>query len=63
MEPDADRDAVRTISRRYLVGPTVYLISFGLAFVNLWASLAVHGFLMAFYILPVRKSTARQPAM
>jgi len=53
---DADRKAVRTISRRYLVGPLAYGVSFFLAFVNAWASLAVHGVLAAFYILPVQKS-------
>ena len=63
LEPDADRRAVRTISRRYLIGPTAYAVSFVLAFVNVWASLAVHGFLVAFYVMPVRKSTERQPAI
>jgi hypothetical protein len=38
-------------------------ISFGLAFINPWASLAVHGFLIAFFLLPVRKPTSRRPAM
>jgi hypothetical protein len=54
---------VRTIGKRYLIGPIAYGISFGLAFIDAWASLAVHGFLMAFYVLPVRKPTARRPAM
>lgn len=61
--PDADREAVRTISQRYLIGPIAYGVSFALAFVNTWASLAVHGFLVTFYILPVRKPTARRPAI
>jgi uncharacterized membrane protein len=63
LEPDADQDAVRTISRRYLIGPAAYLVSFALAFVNVWASLAIHGVLMAFYILPVRKPTSGQTAI
>lgn len=63
LEPDADRSAVRTISRRYLIGPTAYMVSFVLAFVNVWASLAVHGALMAFYIMPIRTPTAHRPAM
>jgi hypothetical protein len=45
--------SVRTISRRYLIGPTAYFLSFLLAFVNPWASLAVHGVLIVFYLLPV----------
>jgi uncharacterized membrane protein len=52
---DADRDAVRTISRRYLAGPLSYGVSFGLAFVNVWASLGVHALLAAFYLLPEHK--------
>ena len=55
---DADPVAVRTISRRYLVGPAAYGVSLALAFVNVWASLAVHGVLAAFYLLPERRSGA-----
>jgi TMEM175 potassium channel family protein len=63
LDEAADLEAVRTISRRYLIGPTAYAVSFALAFVNAWASLAVHGFLAAFYVLPVRRPTARRPAI
>ena len=49
---DADPAAVRTISRRYALGPVSYGVSFALAFLNVWASLAVHGVLAAFYLLP-----------
>jgi uncharacterized membrane protein len=63
LDPNADRETVRTISRRYLIGPVAYGVSFVLAFFNVWASLAVHGFLIAFYVLPVRKPTARRPSM
>ncbi len=49
---DVDREAVRTISRRYLAGPLSYGVSFGLAFVNVWASLSVHGLLALLYLLP-----------
>ncbi len=54
---DADPVAVRTINRRYLVGPLAYGVSLALAFVNVWASLAVHGVLAAFYLLPERRSS------
>jgi hypothetical protein len=50
-------------ARRYLIGPTAYTVSFVLAFINVWASLAVHGVLVAFYVLPVRRPTACQPSM
>ena len=63
LDQNADRVAVRNISRRYMMGPIAYAISFGLAFINTWASLAVHGLLAAFFILPVRKPTAHRPAM
>jgi uncharacterized membrane protein len=63
LDSNADREAVETISRRYLVGPLAYGISLLLAFVNPWASLAMHGLLVAFYILPVRKPTARRSAI
>jgi TMEM175 potassium channel family protein len=63
LHENADREAVRNISRRYMMGPIAYAISFGLAFINAWASLAVHGVLAAFFVLPVRKSAPRRPAM
>ena len=63
LDEKADREAVRTIGKRYLIGPAAYAVSFALAFVNAWASLAVHLFLMGYFILPVRKPTARGTAM
>jgi uncharacterized membrane protein len=63
LDTNADTEAVRTISRRYLVGPLAYGLSFVLAFFNAWASLAVHGLLAAVYILPLRKPTSRRPAI
>jgi uncharacterized membrane protein len=58
LDPKADREAVRTIGNRYAMGPVAYGISFGLAFVNVWASLAVHGVLAVFYLLPERNPRA-----
>jgi len=52
LDPAADREAVKTISRRYLIGPTAYGVAFGLAFVNVWASLAVHGILTGLFLVP-----------
>jgi uncharacterized membrane protein len=52
LDPAADREAVNTISRRYLIGPTAYAAAFGLAFVNVWASLAVHGILAGLFLVP-----------
>jgi uncharacterized membrane protein len=52
LDPAADREAVDTISRRYLIGPAAYAVAFGLAFVNVWASLAVHGILAGLFVVP-----------
>jgi uncharacterized membrane protein len=52
--PNADREAMRVISRRYALGPFAYLLSFGLAFVNVWASLGVHIALAILFLLPER---------
>jgi uncharacterized membrane protein len=61
LDPHADQVAVRTISHRFRVGPVAYGVSFALAFVNVWASLAVHGLLAAFYVLPVHKPAVSAP--
>lgn len=54
LDSRADPVGVRTISRRYALGPVSYAVSFALAFVNVWASLAVHGALALLYLLPER---------
>lgn len=54
LEPDADMRAVRTISRRYLMGPPAYGATLLLAFFAPWASLALHGLLALLYLLPER---------
>ena len=56
LDPDADMEGVRTISRRYLAGPISYGVAFALAFVNAWASIAVHAVLAGLYVLPERKA-------
>ena len=48
----ADLQAVRTISRGYAFGPFLYLLSFGLAFVSVPASLGVAIALSVFFALP-----------
>jgi uncharacterized membrane protein len=59
LDPQADPEAVKTISKRYLLGPISYGVSFALAFVNVWASLSVHGILAILYLLPERKTPAK----
>ena len=55
LAPDADRVAVRTISRRYAVGPFAYFATLLLAIVSPWASLTLHGLLAILYLLPERR--------
>jgi uncharacterized membrane protein len=51
---DADPRAVAAISRQYLFGPLLYLVAFGLAWVNTLASLIVNFALALFFALPAR---------
>jgi len=51
---NADRVAVDTISRRYLLGPAMYGLSALLALIDAWPSLAIHGLLMLFYAFSER---------
>jgi uncharacterized membrane protein len=52
LDAHADPQMVRMLSRRYLVGPALYLVAFGLAFLNGVVSLAFCGFLALLYLLP-----------
>ena len=62
LQPNADRKAMRVISRRYALGPFAYAFSFALAFVNVWASLATHGVLAIVFLLPERHVTPGKTA-
>jgi uncharacterized membrane protein len=54
---DADPAGMRTISRRYLIGPIGYGLSFVFAFVSPWTSVAMHVLLATLFALPERKAT------
>jgi uncharacterized membrane protein len=58
--PDADAEGMRTISRRYLIGPLGYGLSFVLAFISPWTSVGLHVLLAALFALPERKPAPRQ---
>jgi uncharacterized membrane protein len=68
----ADPALVAAITRQYRFGPVFYLVAFGLAFVNIWASVAVNGALAVFFAFTGqttqiirrkrRKRTAAEPA-
>jgi uncharacterized membrane protein len=51
---DADTRAVASISRQYLGGPLLYLIAFGLAYINVAASIIFLLLLALFFALPPR---------
>jgi uncharacterized membrane protein len=53
----ANRDMVRSITRRYMFGPLYYLASCGLALVSAPASLALNLLLAVFWALPYRNRT------
>jgi TMEM175 potassium channel family protein len=52
LDPAADPEAVRSISRRFLLGPPAYLLAFVLAFFNATASLVVLIALTIAYVIP-----------
>ena len=54
LSKDADPLAVRAISRQYAFGPILYLISFGLAWVNVPASIILTFMLALFFAVPPR---------
>ncbi len=51
---NADQRGVTAISRQYLFGPLLYLVAFGLAFVNTPASIILNFLLALFFALPGR---------
>ena len=55
---DCTHEGVRTITRRYSLGPVLYLLTFGLAFISVPACLSLHGALAILYMLPeIRRRT------
>jgi uncharacterized membrane protein len=51
---NADQRAVAAISRQYLFGPTAYIITLGLTWVNVPASLILNFILALFFAVPAR---------
>jgi TMEM175 potassium channel family protein len=52
---NADLAAVRGISRQYLFGPLLYGVAFGLAWINVPASVVLNLLLAVFFAIPSRK--------
>ncbi len=51
---DADPHAVKAISRQYLFGPLIYLVVFGVAWINTLACVVLSFVLALFFALPAR---------
>jgi uncharacterized membrane protein len=51
---DADPHAVKAISRQYLIGPLIYLVVFGVAWINTLACVVLSFVLALFFALPGR---------
>ena len=51
---DVDQHAVAAISRQYLFGPLFYLITFGLAFINVPSSIVLNFLFALFFAVPGR---------
>lgn len=52
LHPNIDQKLVRAISRRYKIGPVLYLVAFSFVFVNSVLSLALYLLLVVFYFVP-----------
>jgi uncharacterized membrane protein len=54
LRPDAGQDLVDGVTREYRFGPVYYVVATLVAFVNVWASLAIHAGLAALFVLPTK---------
>jgi TMEM175 potassium channel family protein len=52
--PEADQHLVDGVTREYRFGPLFYLVATLVAFVSVWASLAIHAGLAGLYVLPTK---------
>ena len=57
---EADQETIDHITKQYAFGPVLYLVAFGLAWVNVAASLAVSFGLAIFFALPPHMATRRR---
>jgi uncharacterized membrane protein len=55
LAPEVHEAGLRTITRRYAMGPPTYLVTVGLAFVDPWLCLGVHALLAILYALSERR--------
>ena len=55
VDSDLDLDFIRIMSRRYLVGPIMYLVAIAVSFASIETSYALYIATLLYYLLPVRK--------
>ncbi len=55
LDKKADQQAVEAITRQYRFGPLFYVVSFGLAWISVPASIAFNLFMAVFFAFPGRK--------
>jgi uncharacterized membrane protein len=58
----ADPALIATIDKQYRFGPLFYLVAFGLAFVSVWASVAVNGGLAVYFAFTGQAIRPARPA-
>lgn len=61
LRKDVDPQDVLAINRQYLLGPFIYLLAFGLAWINVPASLLLNLLLAIFFVLPHRAKRHSSP--
>jgi uncharacterized membrane protein len=61
LDRSVDRRTIRRINLQYGFGPLAYLLSMGIAFIHVWASLAADIALAAFFALPALDWEDRAP--
>jgi uncharacterized membrane protein len=54
IKPDVDQGLVSGVTREYFAGPILYAVATGIAFVNVWISLAIHALLALLYVVPTQ---------
>lgn len=62
LDKKADQQAVQAISGQYMFGPLFYLVAFGLAWINVIASIVLNLLIAIFFAFPGRKPRARPAA-
>jgi len=63
LDPGTDDSAIRTVTKQVAIGPVVYLVALGLAFLSAEASLGLCIAVAVFFALPISVSRSSQDAL